>query len=258
MVSFIVATYHADEFVESFIRLANSFLGTGCEFIISDYGTSEEMLNKLKKQKNVRVVKSSPDKGIYDAWNYAIPYAKGEYFSFIGIDDIPKVVFYNAVKDDLFTIKKNPDAIYGDSLISRGTYKRCRVTKNEPSIFCEKVPIVDIPFPGLYLNARLFNQLKFDASYRLAADFKFLIQARRLNGFTWRKIDTVQVDIHADGLSWQPEAYSVYSDEYRRIEFELSCQVGYNILMNKVFGRIFSVPFIHGFLRDLSWYISHD
>ena len=92
-ITYIVATYNCIKEVDVLINTVSSLSDLPVEFIVSDGGSSDGTFEKLKEVPNLIVACSSADKGIYDAWNRAISFAKGKYIGFIGVDDIPQREF---------------------------------------------------------------------------------------------------------------------------------------------------------------------
>jgi glycosyltransferase involved in cell wall biosynthesis len=68
---------------------------TNYELIVIDGGSTDGTLEIIKKNKNhINFWISEKDKGIYDAFNKGIKYAKGDYVGFVNSDDIllPKAI----------------------------------------------------------------------------------------------------------------------------------------------------------------------
>jgi glycosyltransferase involved in cell wall biosynthesis len=68
---------------------------TNYELIVIDGGSTDGTLQIIKKNKNkINFWISEKDKGIYDAFNKGIKYAKGDYVGFVNSDDVllPKAI----------------------------------------------------------------------------------------------------------------------------------------------------------------------
>jgi putative colanic acid biosynthesis glycosyltransferase len=109
---------------------------------------------------------SEPDHGIYDAMNKGLDRARGDYVLFLNAGDTlvgPDILEHIA--------KYDADFIYGDSL-EGGHYKRARSHRHaltgmfthHQAMFYKRAPVTG---------------LRFDTAYRIAADYKFTLEALR-------------------------------------------------------------------------------
>ena len=88
-ISIITVVYNAKGFLEETIESVLSQNFNNFEYIIIDGGSIDGTLDIIKKyQDRITLWVSEPDKGIYDAMNKGIRYAKGEYVYFLGGDDL--------------------------------------------------------------------------------------------------------------------------------------------------------------------------
>ena len=116
LISIITVVLNSVETIEKTIKsiIGQSF--TNYEYIIIDGGSNDGTIDIIRKYSSyISYWISEPDKGIYDAMNKGIAYAKGEYIGILNSDD-----WY--VKNSLSTIanqiQNNPniDIIYGNIL----------------------------------------------------------------------------------------------------------------------------------------------
>lgn len=108
---------------------------------------------------------SEPDHGIYDAMNKGIDRTGGEYLLFLNAGDVlatPDTL--QRVKDAMAT---PPDFIYGDS-IEAGNHRPARSHNHIlRGMFTHH--------QAMFYRRRLIGNLRYDTSYRIAADYKFTL-----------------------------------------------------------------------------------
>ncbi|MCC8194941.1 MAG: glycosyltransferase, partial [Deltaproteobacteria bacterium] len=85
----VTATYNAAEVLSGLLDSLTAQTCQSFEVLIQDGGSSDatvEIIAGYKDRLNVRWA-SEKDSGIYDAWNKALPAARGEWILFLGADD---------------------------------------------------------------------------------------------------------------------------------------------------------------------------
>lgn len=85
------------------------------EHIVIDGGSSDGTVDVLREYDDrIGLWTSKPDRGLYDAWNIALPDARGEWICFIGADD---ELLPGAVSAYMALAAKNPEAEYLSSFV---------------------------------------------------------------------------------------------------------------------------------------------
>ena len=159
--SFIVATYNCKNRVPILLQTVKSLQNLDVEFLVSDGGSNDGTLEELEKINGINIVCSKQDKGIYDAWNRALNYAKGNYISFIGVDDIPNSEFIRHA-ELLVSESANPAIVYGNSIMLHNSKMRLVESPLKPKLFYDEHPVFDIPHQGLLHAANLFVDNRFN------------------------------------------------------------------------------------------------
>jgi len=255
-ITYIVATYNCVKEVEVLAKTISSLDGLPVEFIVSDGGSSDGTLEALAKIPNLIVAQSSPDEGIYDAWNKVIVNSNGLYIGFIGIDDMPtKKFILEAIK--IFTNSSSYySVLYGNIVLIRKERYRSIISPANPKLFTSETPVFDIPHQGLLQHRTLFENHKFDKKYKLAGDLHFLLSAsKNVPSFTYKKINQFQSIVSEDGVSRSASAWSLYLNEYCMIESDLRLKLGYSknkILLLSLFKY---TPRLFDFIKSISWLI---
>jgi glycosyltransferase involved in cell wall biosynthesis len=213
-VTIITAIYNIieDGRKEYFTQMFNSVQSQtygNIEHLIIDGASKDgtiELIKKLKKSvKNHKVhLISEPDTGIYNALNKGIKNAQGDYIIFMNSDD-----YYcdeDAIKSLVKAIENNnADFSYSNNIILTDQNKyidfESRIEKyyytipfNHQTMLCKK---------------ELFNEIGlFDEKYKLAADYKFMVQAIKANKKS-KKVNKNLVLFRFTGASKKQEELSI-------------------------------------------------
>lgn len=258
-VSYIVATYNCADRVEFFNRTVRELSGVDCEFCISDGGSSDKTLASIIDAPNVRVLRSAPDDGIYDAWNQVLSDCRGEYLAFIGIDDQPTAEFVEAANQFCGNSANQPLLIYGDRILQRGRHRRTIVYSATPQLFEAERPVFDIPHQAALNHRSLFQAKRFDSHFQLAGDLDFYIAQRnviREQGYCYLPLP--QVVASEEGVSRSAKSFNVYMKEYAAIERAHGLALGYSGKKLSLLSRLERFPGIYEMLKQVSWWLRHD
>lgn len=170
LISLITVCYNAEALIEATLQSAINQTYKNIELVIVDGGSSDHTVAIAKKfQPYIGTLVSEKDKGIYDAMNKGIGYAKGEWIYFLNAGD----AFYdNDVLMDVFgnSTLNNIDFIYAKMQ-----------TINEPTginyVAGEQVNLKSFYFKypichqTTFVNKRAFEYMPlFDTSLRIMAD----------------------------------------------------------------------------------------
>jgi putative colanic acid biosynthesis glycosyltransferase len=137
------------------------------EWIVIDGASTDETRKYLATQADVKWI-SEPDQGIYDAMNKGIGMATGDHVLFLNAGDTL------AAEDTLEKIiphLANADFFYGDSL-EETNYKPARShTRAAQGMFTHHQAMI--------YRRDLIGDLRYDARYKIAADYKFTLEFLR-------------------------------------------------------------------------------
>jgi glycosyltransferase involved in cell wall biosynthesis len=174
--SIVIATYNAEQTLERCLQSILSQTFTSWEIIVADGGSSDETINIVRAHAaHIEHWHSHHDAGIYDAWNQALGHATGEYVAFLGSDD----AWHN--RD---TLKKVFEAI-GDNQFDLVTGRGHLVNNDGRFLeefgnawdYCKVARRMTVCHPGALHRRDLFNRFgMFDTSYRISADYEFLLR----------------------------------------------------------------------------------
>lgn len=174
--SIIIATWNAARTFERCLRsiIAQEF--TDWELLIADNASTDGTVDLIRRyEPQIAWWQSQKDDGIYDAWNNALLHACGEYVCFLGADDswhTPSTLkkAFQAVGDNEFDLVTGRGALVdrnGKPYLEFGNpWNYRKVTRR-----------MTICHPGALHRRDLFQRFgRFDTSYRISADYEFLLR----------------------------------------------------------------------------------
>jgi len=190
---------NGEAYLEAAIQSVQQQTYRDVELIVVDGGSSDGTVEILRRHSDfIDYWISEADGGLYEAWNKGVKLAKGEWIAFLGADDcyepdaIAKYVdFIQSSERELDYVSsriraRNPDGslrIHG----AAWNWNAFRVYMN-------------VTHFGSFHHRRLFERFgEFDTSYRIAADYEFLLRARGSlqAGF----LDAVTAEARVGGIS---------------------------------------------------------
>lgn len=141
-----------------------------------------------------------PDGGIYDAWNKALPYCRGEWCAFLGSDDYylrPRAV--HALLSAARNSESSPVFVYGGVLRIGGPQEYVLHPDPRSSLeFLQSGRM--LPHPGsLHQTIALRECGQFDARYQISGDFAALLNLAQRGDV--QRCPEVVVAMHIGGIS---------------------------------------------------------
>lgn len=202
-VSVITVCFNEQENIARTIESVLSQTATSFEYIICDGGSTDKTLEvaesyrKLFEEKEVSFrLFSEKDGGIYNGMNNGIKYSNGEYVLFMNAGD----AFYNnAVIQDIYNridFNNKPDVCYGDvAYYERGFFNRYEVGNHR-----NLKAGMSICHQAVLVSGDILRERGFDTHYRIAADYKLLLELFMEN-YTFQHVDVVVANFEAGGVS---------------------------------------------------------
>lgn len=185
-ISLVTATYNCAPTIRDCLRSVAEQAHTDIEHIVVDGASSDGTVEILRQEADgIDRVISERDKGIYDALNKGVAAASGQVVGFLHADD----VFADAnVLGDIAAAFRDPGvhAVYGDLTYvqKEDTDQVIRYWKSSGFSRSMLARGWMPPHPTLYLRRELYEKFgSFDLSYRIAADYDFMLRVlTRLEG----------------------------------------------------------------------------
>ena len=176
LVSVITATFNVAGVIAACMESVRA-QGGAVEHVIVDGASQDGTMEVVRRHAGSRVRwRSEADRGIYDAWNKGLRMARGEWIGFMGADDayVP-----GAVEAYLNLAREQPEAEYLSGQVrwvgSRGETRLL----GEPWRWPRFQRFMCVAHVGSLHRRSLFERYgEYDTSYRMVADYEFLLRAR--------------------------------------------------------------------------------
>jgi glycosyltransferase involved in cell wall biosynthesis len=181
------------------------------EFIVVDGASDDGTLDILRNNEHIiDYWVSRPDKGIYDAMNRALDYARGQWVIFFGADDLLLDGFNDAL-DRL----NHPYTIYYGNLLYYGkpfsrVYDDYYLTKLN---FCQQ---------AIFYPMSVFERYRFDLRYLVYADYHLNLRCWKDPQFNFEHIDRTVSYFSDGGFSsfgkdkvWENERDTLFKDHLK-------------------------------------------
>lgn len=175
------------------------------EHLIIDGASTDATLDVVRAHgSRVARVVSEPDRGIYDAMNKGLRLATGEFVGFLNADDT--FAGPDVVRDIAEAASASPsvDAVYGDLLYVDKDRPTVAVRYWRSGAFSPSrlrfgwMP----PHPTLYVRRRRIAEWgPFDAGFRIAADYEFVLRYLGKPGVRVTYVPRVLVHMRTGGAS---------------------------------------------------------
>jgi glycosyltransferase involved in cell wall biosynthesis len=201
-VSLITVTYNAESTIARCIRSVIAQNYPHIEYIVIDGNSTDTTLQLINHySKDIKIIVSEPDKGMYDALNKGIKLATGDIVGILNADD------YFA-SDDILTdvatvfMDTNTDVLYGnlDFVDQNETIIRKWRTKAYVNGDFDRgwMPA----HPTFYCRRSLFNSLGFySLEHGTAADYELMLRFMHKTNVSAYFLDKVMVKMQGGGMS---------------------------------------------------------
>jgi glycosyltransferase involved in cell wall biosynthesis len=122
LITIVTVVYNGDETLERTIKSVINQTYKNIEYIIIDGNSTDKTLNIIKKYNSkIDYWVSESDKGIYDAMNKGVKFARGEYIQFLNSGDyLVENRVLNKVAKEL--LKNYPEILYGQNKMLSGLW----------------------------------------------------------------------------------------------------------------------------------------
>ena len=242
-ITIITSAYNAAETLERCLTSVEDQTFPDIEHIIVDDGSSDntaKIIEEHAQNKDSRIswwTSYKPNRGIYAAWNKALPHIKGEWVQFLGADDY--LHSENTMEQAALHLKEIDSHIP----IAYGKIAFFTSDPDEEKIKMKhwrgenwevmKKPFFKgrcLPHPATFHRSALFTEYgEFDDTFRIAGDYDFLL--RVLKGKEAHFFDLPIVMMQMGGVSTNPKhAVRLVRETYRVMKKNQPNDVLKNIL----------------------------
>ena len=203
--SIITVSYNSGNFIEKCITSVISQSYKNIEYIVIDNLSTDNTSKVLQKySNNISLIVQERDKGVYDAMNKGIKFAKGDVVGFLNSDD-----FY-ADKEVLSKVvnkfNENPslgacysDLIYIDKINSSKIIRYWKSNQFIPGSFSKGwCP----PHPTFFVRRLVYQCFGgFNLNYRTASDVELMMRFLEINKICSEYVPEIWVNMRIGGLS---------------------------------------------------------
>lgn len=164
------------------------------EYIIIDGGSTDGSVEVIKEYADrINYWVSEPDKGIYDAMNKGIDQAKGEYCLFMNSGDC---IYQSTTLEEVKQQLDGTDIICGTTITDLGA-----VWKAPEMISFRFLYKTTINHQSTFIYSKMMKRHKYDISYKIVSDWKFLIECLIINNGSYKSINRPIALYDTSGLS---------------------------------------------------------
>jgi glycosyltransferase involved in cell wall biosynthesis len=183
LISIIINCYNGEKYLNECIKCVLGQSYKNWEIVFLDNNSSDQSVQVINTYKDKRIKlffnRNKSHLSLYKARNLAISHAKGEYITFLDVDDLWKK---NKLKEQVNCSKKNPNIkiIYSNYSVLNEQKKLfyTQYKKKLPSGFIAQ-KLLDSYCTGvatLFIEKKLFKKYKFKDRYSIIGDFDLIIR----------------------------------------------------------------------------------
>lgn len=198
--SIVIAIRNAADMLRATLASIPATSSFSYEILIQDAVSTDDPAAVLQEFSYLPILfDSTPDDGIYDAWNKALAHRHGQWVIFVGAGDL---FCWDNLENCIKHILVLPEAIefYATpvKLITEAGYT---LTTLRPSHSPARNLPQGMPFPhpGVFHRSSVFDMRSFDKRYTIAGDYDFFCRTLKINNVAIG--DTVFISMLIGGIS---------------------------------------------------------
>lgn len=177
ILSIITATYNSEKFIGECLTSTMNICdkNNDIEHIVFDGKSSDNTIEIASSFHHVKIIQSNGDKGVYDAFNKAVPFAKGKYILFLNSDDI----FTCNNEKELVQLLGNLDNIWLSGFINFINQYGIIIQKDRIKRklnFYRFLISNTVRHPATFVKRTYLLENKFNLKYTYAADYAFFLE----------------------------------------------------------------------------------
>lgn len=168
------------------------------QYIVIDGNSSDgskDILDKYKK--NIDVLVSEPDSGIYNAMNKGAKSAEGEYLLFLNSGD---TLYSNDVLESLFKTNPDEDIVSCNLYVYSDKYAGLQMPPQNISLYTFTGG--SLPHPSTIIKNSIFKKVGgYKENYRIISDWCFFVDALIINNCSYKTIPIILSSFNCFGIS---------------------------------------------------------
>lgn len=267
LITIITSTYNAAEQLPTTIASIRNQRFQQVEWIVIDGASSDGTVELLKKNQDViDCWLSEPDRGIYDAWNKALPLIRGGWVLFLGAGDtLADRTSLQLFAEVLSNQPENVVVVYGKvALVDFASNKVLEVVGEPWELLAGKWNTARLALPchqGVFHRASVYLDETYDDSYKVAADGKLLMRLL-VKGGDFNYHPALVANMVQDGVSSHPANLINCFEEFARSSRECGLIVPrghYSFAVTKIYVKscLFWLMPRDGFSSIVRWVRRH-
>ena len=188
-ISIIMNCYNGEEYLKESLKsiLTQSYVNWELIFFNNNSNDNSKKIFRSFKDKRFKYFFSSKLLSLYNARNIALEKTKGDYISFLDVDDIWKK---NKLKTQLKKIKQTKtDFVYSNYNILKNNTLSIGFKKKQPEGFISSILLKRpfIPILTVFFKKKILkeNNLKFDKQFNIIGDFDLFFRLSQIVAFSY-------------------------------------------------------------------------
>ena len=181
-ITVVIATFNAAKTIEACLASIRAQTYRNYEILVADGISTDPTREILRRHaREIALLVSERDRGIYDAWNKVIPHASGEWLIFLGADDElwdAETLHRSAIE----LAQAREDVVYGRVAITLADRSILNIEGAPWEEVADKfLHEMTIPHQGVFHRRSLFikNGL-FNPNFRICGDYEFLLRELKI------------------------------------------------------------------------------
>jgi glycosyltransferase involved in cell wall biosynthesis len=216
--SIIIATFNSEKVIANCLNSIINQKEYDYEILISDGGSTDKTVSIIQSYAdNITHFRTSPDNGIYDAWNKVLPYVQGQWILFIGSDDqLYSFDSLQLAKQQIISQKVKTNYVTFPLIMTDSNTKLLMNRTKKRIIGLFKTGRMGLLHGSTFHNRTMFDEFGyFDSSFKIVGDLDFSLR-------TWRSgitvFDTPILTIFAiGGVSSNPKSRQLHYHEHKKV-----------------------------------------
>lgn len=244
-VSIITVCYNSAFCIKDCIESVKAQDYLDIEHIIIDGNSSDKTVEVVKSDgDHIAKLVSEPDRGIYDAMNKGLALSTGDIIGILNADDFypHHGVIARVVKEFQ---DANTDTIFGDLVYvaENDLNKTVRFFPGKNFHPSKMRQGLMPPHPTFFVRKELYEMYgDFDTSYRICADFDFMVRVFIQQGVSYSYIPEVLVKMRSGGTSTQGlKSTKIINQEMLKACKKYGISTSLIRIYSKYFGKIFQL-----------------
>lgn len=211
MITVVTVCYNSEDTIEETMQSVLCQTYADKEYLIIDGNSSDRTMDIVRKYDTCDCIRaiSEPDSGLYDAMNKSLGMAKGDYVIFLNSGDV--FCDKNVLQD--MSAHLTEDIVYGNVIRRKHNGDIVEKYPGKHKLFWLLLQGKMVSHQVLFTKTDVMRKYGFDESYKITADFNFLVRAVH-DKCTLRYVDrNVSIMENREGISARPENLNIMRAE---------------------------------------------